>query len=267
MRSTLLFTAVLMSLSPTAPAQEIVAHRGFSARAPENTLSAFRLAWESGTDACELDLHLTADHQIVIMHDADTKRTTGIAKRISESTLADLRPLDAGTWKSPDYKGEPIPTLAEALATLPRGPHRFFLEIKCGPEVVPVLAQQLEAWKPRAKQLCIIAFDRKVAQDSKKALPWLEVYRLSSEQTKDKKPVDLATLIQDTQDDQLDGLDLSRKWNWTPELVQQIRKANLKLFAWTVNDPAEARLLASLGIDGITTDDPTATRQALASRP
>jgi len=267
MRSTLLFTAVLMSLSPTAPAQEIVAHRGFSARAPENTLSAFRLGWESGTDACELDLHLTADQQIVIMHDSDTKRTTGIAKRISESTLADLRPLDAGTWKSPDYKGEPIPTLAEALATLPQGPHRFFLEIKCGPEVVPVLAQQLEAWKPRAKQLCIIAFDRKVAQDSKKALPWLEVYRLSSEQTKDKKPVDLATLIQDTQDDHLDGLDLSRKWNWTPELVQQIRKANLKLFAWTVNDPAEALHLASLGIDGITTDDPTTTRQALASRP
>ena len=267
MRSTLLFTAALMSLTSTAPAQEIVAHRGFSARAPENTLSAFRLAWESGTDACELDLHLTADQQIVIMHDADTKRTTGIAKRISESTLADLRPLDAGTWKSPDYKGEPIPTLAEALATLPQGPQRFFLEIKCGPEVVPVLAQQLEAWKPRAKQLCIIAFDRKVAQDSKKALPWLEVYRLSSEQTKDKKTVDLATLIQDTQDDHLDGLDLSRKWNWTPELVQQIRKANLKLFAWTVNDPAEARHLASLGIDGITTDDPTATRQALTSPP
>jgi glycerophosphoryl diester phosphodiesterase len=256
-----------MFITPMAPAQEIVAHRGFSARAPENTLSAFRLAWESGTNACELDLHLTADQQIVIMHDADTKRTTGIAKRISESTLADLRPLDAGTWKSPDYKGEPIPTLSEALATLPEGPQRFFLEIKCGPEVVPVLAQQLEAWKPRAKQLCIIAFDRKVAQDSKKALPWLDVYRLSSEQTKDKIPVDLATLIQDTLDDQLDGLDLSRKWNWTPELVQQIRKANLKLFAWTVNDPAEARHLASLGIDGITTDDPTATRSAITTQP
>ena len=267
MRSTLLLSAALMFITPMAPAQEIVAHRGFSARAPENTLSAFRLAWESGTDACELDLHLTADQQIVIMHDADTKRTTGIAKRISESTLADLRPLDAGTWKSPDYKGEPIPTLSEALATLPQGPQRFFLEIKCGPEVVPVLAQQLEAWKPRAKQLCIIAFDRKVAQDSKNALTWLEVYRLSSEQTKDKKPVDLTTLIQDTQDDHLDGLDLSRKWNWTPELVQQIRKANLKLFAWTVNDPTEARQLASLGIDGITTDDPTATRQALSTPP
>lgn len=267
MKSTLLLAAACMSLSAMAPAQEIVAHRGYSGRAPENSLSAFRLAWESGTDACELDLHLTADQQIVIMHDADTKRTTGIAKRISESTLADLQSLDAGSWKSPTYKGEPIPTLSEALATLPQGSHRFFLEIKCGPEVVPVLAQQLDSWKPRAKQLCIIAFDRKVAQDSKKALPWLEVYRLSSEQTKDKKPVDLATLIQDTQDDQLDGLDLSRKWNWTPEFVKKIRDAKLKLFVWTVNDATEARHLANLGIDGITTDDPIATRQALATPP
>lgn len=267
MKLPLLLAAILMTLSTTASAIEIVAHRGFSAAAPENTVSAFRLAWESGTGACELDLHLTADQQIVVMHDADTKRTTGIAKRISESNLADLRSLEAGAWKSPEYKGEPIPTLSEALATLPEGTQRFFLEIKCGPEVVPVLAQQLEPWKPRAKQLCIIAFDREVAQNSKKAMPWMEVYRLSSEKSKDKKPVDLAMLIQHTLDDQLDGLDLSHKWNWTPEFVQQIRAANLKLFVWTVNDPTEARHLASLGIDGITTDDPKATRQALSTSP
>lgn len=260
-------TLALMSLVSTSPAQEIVAHRGFSERAPENTVAAFRLAWESGTDACELDLYLTADQQIVALHDADTKRTTGVSKLVKESSLADLRPLDAGSWKAPTYKGEPIPTLAESLATLPEGKQRFFLEIKHDATIVPVLAKQLEAWKSRAAQLCIIAFDRKVAQESKKAIPWMPVYRLSSEVTKDKKPVNLDTLIQDTLDDGLDGLDLGRKWNWSPELVQKVRAAGLKLFVWTVNDPAEARRLASLGIDGITTDNPVTLREALASKP
>jgi len=257
----LIFPAALSS------AQEIIAHRGFSERAPENTVSAFRLAWESGADACELDLYLTSDQEIVALHDANTKRTTGISKLVKKSALADLRLLDAGSWKSPDYKGERIPTLAESLATLPVGKQRFFLEIKDNAQIVPVLARQLEAWKPRASQLCIIAFDRKVAQQAKQSMPWLPVYRLSSETTQNKKSVDLNQLIQETLDDGLDGLSLSRKWKWTPDLVQKVRSAGLKLFVWTVNDPDETRRLAKLGIDGMTTDNPITLREALESTP
>lgn len=243
---------------------EIIAHRGFSEIAPENTVAAFQLGWDKGTDACELDLYMTADNEIAILHDADTKRTTGIAKKVKESTLAELQQMDAGAWKDPKYKGERIPSLAQALATLPVGKQRFFLEIKDSARVVPVLARQLESWKPRAAQLCIIAFDRQVAQDSKKAMPWMPVYRLSSEVTKDKKPVDLAKLIRDTKADGLDGLDLGLKWNWTPALVEQVRSAGLKLYAWTLNKPADVSRLAALGIDGITTDDPVMVRESLA---
>ena len=267
MRRSISLLPALMLLATTSPAQEIVAHRGFSEKAPENTVAAFRLAWESGADACELDLYLTTDHEIVALHDTDTKRTTGVSKLVKKSTLADLRPLDAGSWKSPDYKGEPIPTLAESLATLPVGKQRFFLEIKHDASIVPVLAKQLEAWKPRAAQLCIIAFDRKVARNCKKALPWMPVYRLSSEVTKDKKPVNLDQLIQHTLDDGLDGLDLGRKWDWSPALVKKVRAAGLKLFVWTINDPAEAKRLAELGIDGITTDNPITIREALSAKP
>lgn len=267
MRTASRLLVCLMPLAFSSHAQEIVAHRGFSEKAPENTVAAFQLAWQSGTDACEVDLYLTADQEIVAIHDADTRRTTGVSKSVQDSTLADLRPLDAGSWKSPDYQGEPIPTLAQCLATLPQGSKRFFLEIKDGPEIVPVLARQLEAWKPRAAQLCIIAFDRKVAQESKKTMPWIQVYRLSSEKTKDKKPVNLDALIRDTLDDGLDGLDLGRKWDWTPGLVAKIRAAGLKLFVWTVNDPAEAARLAALGLDGITTDNPVTIRAALSTKP
>jgi len=243
---------------------EIIAHRGYSELAPENTVAAFQLGWEKGTDACELDLYMTADNQIAILHDADTKRTTSIAKKVKESTLAELQQMDAGSWKDPQFKGERIPSLAQALATLPVGKQRFFLEIKDSARVVPALAKQLESWKPRAAQLCIIAFDRKVAQESKRAMPWMPVYRLSSEVTKDKKPVDLTKLISDTKADGLDGLDLGLKWNWTPALVEQVRAAGLKLYAWTLNKPADVRRLAALGIDGITTDDPVMVRETLA---
>jgi glycerophosphoryl diester phosphodiesterase len=249
---------------PQVQAIEIIAHRGFSEVAPENTLAAFQLAWDQGTDACELDLYLTADHEIAILHDADTKRTTGIARKVKESTLAELQQLDVGIWKDPKFKGERIPSLAQALGSLPAGKKRFFLEIKDSAIVVPVLARQLEGWKQRAAQLCIIAFDREVAQTSKKAMPWMPVYRLSSEVTIDKKPVDLAQLISDTKADGLDGLDLGLKWNWTPDMVQQVRAAGLKLYVWTVNQPADVKRLAALGIDGITTDNPVMARRVLA---
>jgi len=255
--------AMLLAVAAPLSAVEIVAHRGFSARAPENTVAAFQLAWKSGADACELDLHLTADGGIAVLHDKDTQRTTGTALVAAATPLAELRRLDAGSWKAPEYAGERIPSLAEALATLPADRGRFLLEIKCGPEVVPELARQLEAWKPRAQQLCIIAFDRAAARAAKKALPWVRVYRLSSEQTRDKKPVDLDALIADSVADGLDGLDLSQKWAWDAAFVRRVRAAGLEVHVWTVNKPEDVRRLVALGVDSITTDDPVMAREAL----
>lgn len=244
-------------------AVEIIAHRGYSKVAPENTVSSFRLGWESKADACELDLYLSRDGHIAVIHDADTKRVSGIAKKVKEATLAELQALDVGAWKDPKFQGERIPSLAEALATMPAGVGRFFLEIKDDSRVVPVLARELEAWKSRAAQLCIIAFERKVAQDAKQALPWLSVYRLSADITKDKQPVDLAQLIRETRMDGLDGLDLGKKWAWSAGLVEQVRAAGLRLYVWTVNTPEEIRRFAELGVDGITTDDPVLAREIL----
>ncbi|GEP44121.1 glycerophosphodiester phosphodiesterase [Brevifollis gellanilyticus] len=262
MKKTLLHLGLAALAMSQASAVEIIAHRGFSEIAPENTVAAFKLGWEKA-DACELDLYLTGDNQIVAIHDADTKRTTGVASKVKEATLEALQKLDAGSWKSAAYKGERIPTLAESLASLPKGKQRFFLEIKDSARIVPELAKQLGTWKSIANQLCIIAFDRKVCQECKKAMPWIPVYRLSSEQTKDKKPIDLTQLIADTKADGLDGLDLGLKFNWTPAMVEQIRAAGLKIYVWTVNKPADIKRLAALKIDGITTDDPVMVRETL----
>jgi glycerophosphoryl diester phosphodiesterase len=235
---------------------EIVAHRGDSQNAPENTVAAFELAWKSGSDACELDLYLTADENIVAIHDANTRRTTGVAKEVKESTLSELQALDAGSWKDPKFLGERIPTLAEALATMPHGRKRFFLEIKDTPRIVPYLARELEAWKPRAAQLCIIAFDRAVARNAKAAMPWLPVYRLATELNREG--------IRSAKEDGLDGLDLSQTWPLKPATVKEVHDAGLRLYVWTVNKPEDVRRFAGLGVDGITTDDPVMARRALA---
>ena len=249
----------------SAQAVEIIAHRGFSARAPENTLAAFELGWKHQTDACELDVYRTADGKTVVIHDKDTKRTVGVTLDVATSRQAELTALDAGSWKGKEWSNEMIPSLEQALATLPKGKQRFFIEIKCGAEIVPELKRILEPMKDRADQLAIIAFKRDAAAESKKAMPWVKVYRLAAGKTKDKKPTDLKQLIADTKADKLDGLDLgSTDFPWDDAMVKQIRDAGFGLYVWTVNKPADVQRFAKLGVDGITTDDPVMVREALA---
>jgi glycerophosphoryl diester phosphodiesterase len=257
--------ALFLFTAMSAHAVEIIAHRGFSARAPENTLAAFELGWKHQTDACELDVYLTADGKTAVIHDKDTKRTSGVTLDVAKSKQAELTALYAGSWKGKEWANEKIPTLEQALATLPKGKQRFFIEVKCGAEIVPELKRILEPMKDRAAQLAIIAFNREAAAESKKALPWVQVYRLASGKTKDKKPTDLTQLIADTKADQLDGLDLSMAdFPWDEAMVKQIRDAGFGLYVWTVNKPADAQRFAKLGVDGITTDDPVMVREALA---
>ena len=86
----------------------IVAHRGASFDAPENTLAAFRLAWQQGADAIEGDFYLSKDNQIVCIHDADTKRTAVVSRQVAESTLAELRELDVGRSSWPSFSSSPV---------------------------------------------------------------------------------------------------------------------------------------------------------------
>ena len=106
----------------TPPKSLITGHRGASFVAPENTLSAFRTAWEIGCDAVEGDFRLTRDGIIVCIHDSNTQRTTGIDKEISEVSFSSLQKLDFGVWKDARFAGEACPTIDEVLATVP--PHR-----------------------------------------------------------------------------------------------------------------------------------------------
>jgi len=118
---------------------EIIGHRGASFDAPENTLASVHLAWAQGADAVEIDVHLSLDGRLVAIHDANTRRTTRVNRKVARQTLAQLRALDAGRWKAPRWAGEKIPTLEEVLGTIPPG-QRLFVEIKSRADAAPELA-------------------------------------------------------------------------------------------------------------------------------
>lgn len=121
----------------------IWAHRGASGAAPENTLAAFKLAEQSGADGIELDVHLSRDGVPVVMHDETVNRTTDGRGAVADFTLRELRRLDAGRWFSPDFCGEPVPTLADVL-TWAEDRIRINVEIKtasAGRAVLEVLSE------------------------------------------------------------------------------------------------------------------------------
>lgn len=256
--------AVMLLCLTADPNVEFVAHRGESFDAPENTLAAFRLAWERNVSTIELDVHLTKDGQLIVCHDPNTKKTTGVEKAIKDSTLAELQTLDAGSWKGARFAGEKLPTLAEALATIPeRG--RCFIELKTGPEAVPALAKTIAASGKRAEQLAIISFNAESLAEAKRKLPQHQAYWIVSvkkEKTTGVLAPSVDELIAKAKAIHADGLDLSIPP--TPEYVKLVKAAGLKLFIWTVNEVAIARKFVELGVDGITTDRPAWLKQQLA---
>lgn len=258
--------AVIVVATSQVPAVEIVAHRGASHDAPENTLASFRLGWEQRADANELDVYLTRDGQIVVLHDSDLKRTTTASGPVVEHTLAEVRNLDAGAWKGPAWKGERVPTLAEVLAMVPSG-KRLFIEIKCGPEILPELERVLKASAVPAKQLVLISFKFPVVEQAKRLFPEIEVCWLASHQADKftRRIPRVSELLARAKAAGLDGLDLDYKFPLDADVVQGVKQAGLKLYVWTVDDATVARELAAAGVDGITTNRPAWLREQLAA--
>lgn len=264
MPATMLVAAGFL-IVPSARAEanpvEIIAHRGASHNAPENTMAAFKLAWEQESDGAELDIHLTKDGKIVVIHDATTKRTTGIDWKVAERTLAELRTLDAGRWKAERFAGEKLPTLEEMLATVPPG-RKVFIEVKCGPEVVKELDRVLKAAGRKAEQTPIISFNSDVVAAVKKARPDLPAYWLVSFKDKAEKKRTAEDLIAKARTIHADGLDVAATDEVNPEFARKVKASGLRLDVWTVDDPAVARRVASF-VASITTNRPAWLREQL----
>jgi glycerophosphoryl diester phosphodiesterase len=261
----LVMTALAAPLVASAdpPKLEIVAHRGASFDAPENTVAAIKLAWEQKADAAEFDVYLSKDGKIVVTHDANTKRITGVDRKVVDQTLAELRALDVGKWKNAKFAGERMPTLEEMLATVPAG-KRVLIEVKCGPEIVPELDRVLRGCKRKPEQTPVIAFNAAVIAAVKKARPDLKAYWLVTLSPKKSKPRTAEELIARAKDIQADGLDLSADPKvLTKEFGSKVTAAGLALYVWTVNDVELAKQMIDAGAASITTDRPGWLRERL----
>ena len=244
---------------------EIIAHRGASHDAPENTLAAVRLAWEQGADAVEVDVRCSQDGKLVVIHDNTTRRTAGLNRRVNQQSLAQLRALDAGRWKAREWSGERIPTLEEVMSTVPEG-KRLFVELKCGPEGIPDLVRLAQGKPKRAAHLVAIGFSRPTMKCLKARLSELEVCWISrfrrSWRTGRWSP-SATELIAAAREAGLDGLDLGAGSPLNASLVHQLTAAGLKVYVWTVDSPVKACKLAVAGVHGITTNRPGWLRQKL----
>lgn len=271
-RSSSLIAAVAAACCGVALAGDlpaIVAHRGASHLAPENTMVAVELAWELGADAVECDVHLSRDGQIVLHHDRTMKRTAKVDVAIKHQTWEQLQGLDVGTWKGAEWTGVRMPLLRDVIDTVPED-KRLLIEIKCGPEIVEPLTTLLARSGKRPEQTCVIGFSLDVVRAMKAARPDLEVYWLASFK-RDKESgawsPSIEEIIEKAKSAGVDGVDLQAAEPLLHErAVERVREAGLELHAWTVDDPELAHTLVRLGVDSITTNRPGWLAERLRER-
>lgn len=239
----------------------IIAHRGASHDAPENTLAAARLAWTQGADGLECDVQLTQDGKLAVIHDDDLRRVAGSPLRVAELTMEALREHGVGGWKGEAFVGEKVPALDELLAVLPPG-KRIFIELKNGAESVPELVRCLARSRLNPAQVAIISFHLEAVVAAKKALPRCEVCWILDEGAAGGR-ISIDGIVARCREANLDGLDLEARWTAETGLAEPIRAAGLRLYVWTVDDDALAKKLVNQGVEGIATNRPGWLRERL----
>ena len=226
----------------------VIAHRGASGHAPENTLAAFRKALAMGATFIETDLQLSRDARFVAIHDSTVERTTNGKGAVHELTLAELRRLDAGAWFGSEFAGERIPTLEEILGFAKQHDVVFYLELKPGGSwggehaLIGALRES-----GQIARTVVISFDASILAAIRKIEPTLMTGLLFDGQI--ENPIGKALEIGARQIAVRSDL-------VTPWTLGEARKRDLQVVCWTVNHPAHMRLLAAAGIDGIMSDYP-----------
>jgi glycerophosphoryl diester phosphodiesterase len=227
----------------------VIAHRGASGHAPENTMAAFERAVALGVVFIETDLHLTRDARFVAIHDSTLERTTNGRGNIADFTLAELRRLDSGLWYDRQYMGQRIPTLEEILEFARKHDVVFYLEVKYeaawGMHHALVGALQKEQ---DAARTIVISFDASAIESVRK----LDASIMTGLLTEEGSQEDAVRKALEVGARQI----CPRNTLVTQELVEQAHRADLLLATWTVDDPDEMRRVIASGADGVMTDFP-----------
>lgn len=234
----------------------VVAHRGNSSLAPQNTLAAFEAAWRAGADCIELDVQLTADGQVVVMHDDTVDATTDGTGAVGSLSLAQIRTLDAGAWFSPGFAGQRVPTLGEVVAFLVARPGiHLLLEVKgtWSPDEAVLATEPLLA-AGLAHRVVVQSFEVATVAALHQAAPGLRRALL----VEVAFPEDLDALAED-----LDVLSVNPDAALLvadPAFVLRQHAAGREVCTWTLNEPWMWRTACDLGVDGVITDRPDRLR-------
>lgn len=247
---------------PTAPRGDgrplVLGHRGASADAPENTLSAFRLALAQGADGVELDAWGCATGEVVVGHDEDMRRVAGSPLRVRDAPLSDLRALDVGAWKGERFRGERMPLLEEVLEALPRAVVNVELKSRGRDQRLAAAAARVIARAGAGGRVIVSSFDWRLLVSFRLAAPAVPVGLLFDGDRAWRVRLAAALRLLGPSAVHPDRALV------TPERARAWSARGLAVNVWTVDDPAEARRLAALGVAAIVTNVPAAIRAALA---
>ncbi|MDD2201503.1 MAG: glycerophosphodiester phosphodiesterase family protein [Firmicutes bacterium] len=232
----------------------VVAHRGASGAAPENTMAAFERAVEMGADMIELDVHATKDGHIVVIHDPVLNRTTtgSVRGSVVWFTLEQIKTLDAGSWKGPEFAGEEIPTLHEVLSAF-KGRTRVLIEIKgknIEDKVVDVIRET-----GTEEDVVIQSFDAEAVRRCRQLLPEVPAGVLFSAPLLFGRSSFNDKVISTALDVNADFVAVGHRAA-TPELISAAKENGLEVAVWTVNSSKDMSNMIDVGVDGIITNHP-----------
>lgn len=233
-----------------------IGHRGALGHAPENTMASLEKGVQLGCDLVEVDIHMSRDGELVVMHDPNVARTTNGRGRLKDMTLAEIKELDAGGWFSPDFRGERVPTLDEVLAWA-KNRIDLVIEIKGDPLPAPGIEEKLVG-KLHAFDMVdhvdVISFHHTSVRRVKELDSDITTGILIVGGLVDPVAAARAALADSVR---------PNKEHLTPEAVRQLHDAGLMCHAWVVNDEATLEYLVKMGIDSFGVDFPDRVRPYL----
>jgi glycerophosphoryl diester phosphodiesterase len=234
------------------PKPAIVGHRGNARHAPENTRVSIVQAIEAGATIVEMDVRLSKDGQLVLMHDDTVDRTTNATGPVDQMTMQELSRLDAGSWKDTRHRGEPVPTLTQ-VADVCRGKAKMMLDLKCR-GLGPHLARWIKARDFDLGQLILGPWEIDEAMALRRLMPNAAIVLIC-----EQLPDDVGAWLHSLRNNGIGGLSIDHQL-LTASLAQAVVRNKLTLYTWTVNELADLTRVCSGGVDGIITDDPAWAR-------
>ncbi|NMA61790.1 MAG: glycerophosphodiester phosphodiesterase [Firmicutes bacterium] len=234
----------------------VVAHRGYSSKAPENTMAAFEMALDVGSDGLELDVHLTKDGEVIVIHDHTLERTSNGTGIVEQHTLAELQKLDAGSWFAPEFKGERLPTLRQVCELVKDKDILFNVELKVtlGFEQLNQKVLELLNEYDLHERTVISSFNHYALVHFKQISPQTRTGILYSAAL--VNPWEYAKSVGAT------ALHPSHK-GIIPEIVKGAQQNGMMVNCWTVDSPEDIERMKLAKIDSIITNVPERVQELL----